>query len=193
MIERMKQALIVCLADDRTEALELLRETRLAFPVDGTYYPSARISAVEALLRLRSGDLTAAQQWAASAGLTARDDPGYLLEIDYLVLARTLTSAGRAQAALALLEKLEERARRGGRIARCIEIHLLQGNIASDIEHCEQAACWKAISLLPALLGLQGVLVVLLGLGENRLDLIDHLSATTAQELDPQALTPADR
>ena len=108
------------------EGLELLRDTRRDFGASNTYSPSARVSAAEALLHLQQGNLASAKAWVEESGLNADDDPTYLLEIDYLVLARVLIADGAASAAQTLLEKLEQSAMDGGRVARLIEGHMLR-------------------------------------------------------------------
>ena len=108
------------------EALKLLRETRQNFPSTDAYYPSARLLATEALLDLWQGNLSAAKAWVEKSGLKADDEPTYLLEIDYLVLARVLIADGAVQAAQALLGKIAQAATEGGRIARLIKVYILQ-------------------------------------------------------------------
>lgn len=109
------------------ESIALLQEMLQNFRAPDTYYPAARVSATEALLHLQQGNLAAAKAWAEQSGLYADDDPTYLLEIDYLVLARVLIAQGEVQAAQSLLGKLETAAAAGGRVARLIEVSMLQG------------------------------------------------------------------
>ncbi|MBV7337440.1 LuxR C-terminal-related transcriptional regulator [Chloroflexi bacterium TSY] len=108
------------------EALKLLKETQRDFGASNTYAPSARISATEAQLHLQQGNLVAAKSWVERSDLQADDTPTYLLEIDYLVLARVLIADGDARAAQTLLTKLEKGAIDGGREARIIEVYILQ-------------------------------------------------------------------
>ena len=108
------------------EALKLLSETRQNFPASDTYYPSARVPATEALLHLWQGNLSAAKAWVEKSGLKPDDELTYLLEIDYLVLARVLIADGAAQAAQVLLGKIAQAATEGGRIARLIKVYILQ-------------------------------------------------------------------
>ena len=111
---------------DGQEALKLLKDTLRDCRAPDVYYPSARVSATAATLCLQQGNLSAAKAWAEKSGLLAEDAPTYLLEIDYLVLARVLIADGSAQAAQPLLGTLEEATRSGGRVARLIEVHILQ-------------------------------------------------------------------
>lgn len=107
-------------------ALRLLQDTLQNFRASGTYYPSARISATEALIQLRHGNLAAAKAWVEKNGLRADDEPTYLLEIDYLILARVLIADGAAPAAQTLLEKLAQVVTDSGRVARLVEVYILQ-------------------------------------------------------------------
>ncbi|MEM7126800.1 MAG: LuxR C-terminal-related transcriptional regulator [Chloroflexota bacterium] len=131
------------------EAFALLRDTRQDFHIDNAYYPAARLSAAEAHLHLQQQNLPAAQAWAAASGLHAEDDLTYLLEIDYLVLARILIADGNVHEAQTLLEKLEKAAVDGGRKARLIEVHILQALTHHALDEPEQAVnqLGKAIDL----------------------------------------------
>ena len=121
------------------EALKLLRDTLQNFRASDIYYPSARVSATEALLHLRQGNLSAAKAWVEKSGLGADDAPTYLLEIDYLVLARVLIADGAAQAAQALLGKLEKVVTDSDRLARLIEVYTLQALAHQILGEREQA------------------------------------------------------
>lgn len=108
------------------QGLSLLQETLKDFPAPDTYYPAARISAMVALLHLQQGNIAAARAWTDASCLTADDLPAYLLEVDYLVLARVLIADGNAHAAQHLLAKLEGTTKNGGRLLRLMEVHILQ-------------------------------------------------------------------
>ena len=130
-------------------AIELLQETLQNHRAPDMYYPSARVSATETLLHLQQGNLATARAWAEKSGLQADDDPTYLFEIDYLVLARHLIVDGDARSAHALLEKLEKATAKGGRTARLIEVHILQALARQASGESERALEWfsKAIAL----------------------------------------------
>ncbi|MBV7337435.1 LuxR C-terminal-related transcriptional regulator [Chloroflexi bacterium TSY] len=128
------------------EALKLLIDTLRDFRASDTYYPSARISATEALLHLQQGNLSAAKAWAEKSGMQADDALAYLFEIDYLVLARLLIADGAAHAAQLLLGRLEKAITDGGRVARLVEVRILQalahqglGATGQAIDQLEQA------------------------------------------------------
>ncbi len=124
---------------ENQEGLTLLKDTLQTFKASGVYYPSARISATEALLHLRQRNLAAAKAWAEKSGLSADDEPTYLLEIDYLVLARVLIADGAAQTAQILLDKLEKVTMDSGRTARLIEVYILQALAHLALGKREQA------------------------------------------------------
>lgn len=129
--------------------IELLQEALQTHRASDMYYPSARISAIEALLHLQQGNLTTARTWAEKSGLRAVDTPVYLLEIDYLVLARLLIADGDGRAAHALLERLENATTEGGRTARLIEVQILQALVHQASGKSERALeqLRKAIAL----------------------------------------------
>ena len=123
------------------EALKLLKDSVRNSRAGDAISPLAPIPATEALLQLRQGNLRAAKAWAEENGLQATDDPTYVMEIDYLVLARVLIEDGDAQAAQPLLSKLEQAAAGGGRIARLIEVHTLQALAHQASGETDQALC----------------------------------------------------
>lgn len=121
------------------KALTLLQETLRDHAAPDTYYPAARVSATEALLHLQQGNVATAKAWTEKSGLRAEDAPTYLLEIDYLVLARVLVTDGVIKAAQTLLEQLEKAVADGGRAARLIEVHTLQALAHQAVGEAEQA------------------------------------------------------
>ncbi|MEM7126051.1 MAG: LuxR C-terminal-related transcriptional regulator [Chloroflexota bacterium] len=121
------------------EALELLRDTRRNFRAPHIYYPAARISAIEALIHLRQGNLAAVKAWAEKSSLRADDEPAYLLEIDHMVFVRVLIADGHVPAALSLLEKLAKATADGGRVARLAEVNILQGLAHQVVGELEKA------------------------------------------------------
>ena len=131
------------------EALALLRDILQDFRAHEHYYPAARVSATVTQLHLQQGNLIAAKTWVEKSGLHATDDPTYLLEIDYLVLARVFIADGDAPAAQTLLGKLANAAVAGGRMARLIETHILQALAHQALNEPEQALdhLTKAIDL----------------------------------------------
>lgn len=98
------------------------------------------VPACKARLQLAQGDLAGAITWAESSGLSVKDELRYSFtdqhpcgsELDYLTLARVLIARGRDESrsylddAIALLNRLYEFAKTGGRIARVMEVLMLQ-------------------------------------------------------------------
>src|SRR6185312_5880042 len=80
----------------------------------------------QARLLLAQGDVPAAAQWTAAAGLSPDDEPDYPREPAYLVLARVLLAQDRPGPALTLLQRLLQAAAAQGRTGSVIEIQALQ-------------------------------------------------------------------
>ena len=79
-----------------------------------------------ARLLLAQGDLHAAAQWTAAAGLSADDEPDYPREPAYLVLARVLLARDDPGRALTLLQRLLDAAAGQDRAGSIIEIQALR-------------------------------------------------------------------
>ncbi len=84
------------------------------------------VPAQRARLLLAQGEVAAAVRWVEERGLAPDDDPGYLREPEYLVLARVLLAQDRPGPALALLGRLHAAATAQGRTASVIEIQALR-------------------------------------------------------------------
>jgi LuxR family maltose regulon positive regulatory protein len=79
-----------------------------------------------ARLLLAQGDVHAAAQWTAAAGLSPDDEPDYPREPAYLVLARVLLARNDPGPALGLLQRLLDAAASQGRTGSIIEIQALR-------------------------------------------------------------------
>ncbi len=84
------------------------------------------VPAQRARLLLAQGEVAATVRWVEERGLAPDDDPGYLREPEYLVLARVLLAQDRPGPALALLGRLHAAATAQGRTASVIEIQALR-------------------------------------------------------------------
>jgi LuxR family maltose regulon positive regulatory protein len=84
------------------------------------------VPAQQARLLLAQGDVHAAAQWTAAAGLSPDDDPDYPREPAYLVLARVLLAQNDPGPALTLLQRLLDAAASQGRAGSVIEIQALR-------------------------------------------------------------------
>ncbi|HMQ32416.1 MAG TPA: LuxR C-terminal-related transcriptional regulator [Chloroflexaceae bacterium] len=87
----------------------------------------ARVAAFQARLALAAGRVKEAARWALGAAARADEPYSDLGEIERLTLARVWVAQGRADAALALLARLEGDAERAGRRGRLVEILALRG------------------------------------------------------------------
>jgi LuxR family maltose regulon positive regulatory protein len=85
--------------------------------------------AFEAEINLRVGDITAADHWAESAGLSVHDSPGRYEEDIYITLARLLLVQRRYEEAGLILSTIEQMAEDGGRRRALITIYLLQARM----------------------------------------------------------------
>src|SRR5215207_1433037 len=84
------------------------------------------VAVQRARLLLAQGEFSAAAHWTATRGLGVEDEPSYLREREYLVLARVLLGQGEHAQALRLLERLHEEAEAAGRTGSTLEILSLQ-------------------------------------------------------------------
>ena len=108
---------------DPAGAREAIGEARQAAPGSaGVLNP---VPAQRARLLLAQGDLAGAARWVTERGLGADDEPDYLREPGYLVLARVVLARGEADRALALLERLRADAAAQDRAGSLIEIGAL--------------------------------------------------------------------
>ncbi len=131
------------------QALTLLSDIQKAFQDDTTYFPSARLAATEARIQLQRGNLLAAKNWAERTGLTAKDEPSFLLEIDHLVFARILIADDDAESALTLLDTIHTEVEANCRFARLIEVFMLQSLAHQALDHRKEAVALltKAVDL----------------------------------------------
>jgi LuxR family maltose regulon positive regulatory protein len=97
------------------------------------------ISVLEANLRLRRGDIEAAERWASGVQLSFDDQPDEIREPRYFAYARLLLAQGQCHEALRLLSRLETQVRAGGRRLRLITIRILQALAEAALDHQEAA------------------------------------------------------
>ena len=123
----------------------LLREADRLFNSD--FSPVVRpVPAVRARLHIHVGDLAAAHSWATSAGVAATDDVTYLREYEHVTLARLLLAEhadthddAHLSEALSLLERLQQAADAGGRIAVVVETLILQAFAHDRADRTDEA------------------------------------------------------
>ncbi len=196
---------------DWTGADALLEEAERLYV--GDFSPDVRpVGAIRARLRVRAGDLAAAQRWAAERGLTAHDDVSYPREYEHVTLVRILladharTGDPRPLAdAMHLLERLREGAETGGRVGTDIEVAVLAAlarDAAGDRDHAleelrravrlARPQGWVRV-LADEGVALRGLLGALGPLGDDRRFLADVGTATRAPSPSAGGPHPAGR
>jgi LuxR family maltose regulon positive regulatory protein len=147
------------------------------------------VPAQRARLLLAQGDVRAAAQWAAAAGLSPDDEADYPREPAYLVLARVLLAQNDPGPACTLLQRLLEAAASQGRAGSIIEIQAVR---ALALAACgDHASALGALAEALALARRHGYVRVLADEGAPMLALLDELSGTqpgqqhAARRIDP--------
>jgi ATP/maltotriose-dependent transcriptional regulator MalT len=155
------------------------------------------VPAQRARLLLAEGDVGAAAQWAAAAGLSPDDEPDYAQEPGYLLLARVLIAQHDPGPAAALLQRLADSAASQGRAGSIIEIQALQ---ALALAACgDHAAALGALAGALALAWPQGYVRVFADEGAPMRALLTQLAAArpgrhpAADRLDPSYLAALSR
>jgi LuxR family maltose regulon positive regulatory protein len=92
---------------------------------------SIAVTAWQAWLWLKCGDLDAAEQWAQEMELTLHDERGFSLEFEHITLARVWMAQGRLAEAQQLLARMLAAASSAGRNGRVITICVLRALAAS--------------------------------------------------------------
>ena len=128
---------------DPAGALAAMGEARQAGPSPQVTALLNPVPSQRARLLLAQGDVHAAAQWTAAAGLSPGDEPDYPREPGYLVLARVLLAQNDPGSALTLLQRLLDAAAGQGRAGSIIEIQALRA--------LALAACGDHASALGAL------------------------------------------
>jgi LuxR family maltose regulon positive regulatory protein len=150
-----------------------------------------------ARLLLAQGDVGAAAQWTAAAGLSPDDEPDYPREPAYLVLARVLLAHDDPGPALALLQRLLDAATGQGRTGSVIEIQALR---ALAMAACgDHPAALSALTEALRLGGRHGYIRVIADEGAPMHALLAQLPAarqgqpTAARGIDPGYLAALER
>jgi LuxR family maltose regulon positive regulatory protein len=135
---------------DLTGAMEMI--LKLEQIVRESHVPPwivSRIAAWKAKIWLKEGNEAALRQWVQERLLDTEDEPLFVREVEYLVLARILILRGDLEGAVNLVERLIERARAGGRVTRQIEMYLVLGLAVKELGDTDKAVTIlsKGISL----------------------------------------------
>lgn len=120
------------------EALALIRRAQETAPQVGGSYVIRRAQAVEALIRLRFGELEAARYWQRSRNPTAVHDL-LVTELEALVEARWRLAEAQPDEALRILERLLPAAEAAKRQGSVIEILVLQARALAALNQTEAA------------------------------------------------------
>jgi ATP/maltotriose-dependent transcriptional regulator MalT len=132
-----------------------------------------RLSALRAYFAVARGDLAEATQWARASGLAVDDEPVYLREPEYRVLARLMIAEQDPASALALLERWQTLARVQGRAVSMLRLRVLEmlaHNAAGD-----RTAALRALAAALALAAPEGYVRVLLDEGPTAAALLREL------------------
>ncbi|NED95772.1 AAA family ATPase [Phytoactinopolyspora alkaliphila] len=133
------------------------------------------VPAQRARLLLAQGDLRAAAEWVASRGIRADDEPRYVYEAGYLVLARILIADDEPGRALELLNRLWADAATQDRTGSVIEIQALKALALAATGN--EAAAVDTLGDTVELAWPQGFVRVFADEGAPMAMLLDRLSA----------------
>jgi LuxR family maltose regulon positive regulatory protein len=155
------------------QALQIARQTNAPRII-------AWMAALQARLWLAQGQVAAAVHWAQTSGLTPEDTPNYLLEIDYITLARVLIARCDMERALPFLERLLQAAETAERMRSVIEILALQ---AVAYQMCgNPAAALATLERALILAEPEGFVRMFIDLGEPIERLLHQWAETRSQE-----------
>jgi LuxR family maltose regulon positive regulatory protein len=106
-----------------------------------------QLEALPALMVMRRrGDMSVANRWAETSGLSHEDEPEYVKEYQHLIFARWLIATGKTKQALSLLNRLLPATEKSGRHRAALEILIMQalahdtaGNQGDAIKALEKA------------------------------------------------------
>ena len=145
VLENMKSlALMLDLVKDEVQADVLIDQSLRRNRRLRNEAVEKQLEALKAYMVLRRGEeMSPANRWAQSSGLSTDDKVTYLDEFNHLVFARWLIARGQAKQALPLLSRLLKAAQEGNRGRPVIEVLVLQtlGHAALG----DEAAALKAL------------------------------------------------
>ena len=140
------------------------------------------VPARRARLLLAQGDLVGAARWVEQRGLGVDDEPDYVREPEYLVLARVLLAQDRPGPALALLDRLHAAAAAQDRTGSLIEVGALRALALAATG--EEAAAVAALARALTLACPQGYVRVFTDEGPPMVALLHQLVATQRSSQD---------
>jgi len=113
-------------AGDLPRALKIHEELAVLAGKTPSTFGMSFAQADRAWLLLLDGDAAAAQDWVRTCPIKAGEAIPYLLEADAIFLARFLAALGHISEALLLTRDLKAATQAGGRVARLLEVLLIQ-------------------------------------------------------------------
>jgi len=166
---------------DAEGALAALDELITALPQPINPLAERGLATVRVRVWLAQGRLEQVIRWRERAGLGPEDEPTYLLEPEYLVLARALLAEGRTAEALKLLGRLAAVVEAGGRRGRLVEVLVLQA-VALCRQGQDGAAAETLVQAL-ALAGPEGYRRTFIEAGPEMTNLLRRSPSPYAQQL----------
>jgi LuxR family maltose regulon positive regulatory protein len=126
--ENMKSlAFMLDLCEDQLQSDLLIDQALRRVRRWGNDVVAPQLEALPALMVMRRrGDMSLANRWAETSGLSHEDEPYYVRVYQQLIFARWLIATGKGKHALSLLNRLLPAAEKGGRQRAAIEIHVMQ-------------------------------------------------------------------
>jgi LuxR family transcriptional regulator, maltose regulon positive regulatory protein len=167
---------------DQDGALAAIGEAeRVAPGPDAAADMLSSVGVQRARVALAQGRVADAARWVADRGLGVEDEPSYLREREYLVLARTLLAEQRPDATLRLLGRLHALAAAQGRVGSVIEVRALQALALQAVG--DQAGALEALAAALSLAAPEGYLRVFVDEGAPMAALLRKLAKapTTGQ------------
>jgi LuxR family maltose regulon positive regulatory protein len=158
---------------DLAGALAAVEEADRAMP-QAVADPRLPVPALRAYLAIVHGDVAEAARWVRAAGLSVDDEPVYLREREYRVLARVLVAEQDPVAALAVLERWRALAvaqERTVSVLRLRLVEVLAHNAAGD-----RSAAMRALAEALALAAPEGYVRVFLDEGPSVAALLRELT-----------------
>src|SRR5690242_481818 len=146
--ENMKSlAFMLDLCEDQLQTDLLVDQALRRVRRWGNDVVAPQLEALPALMVMRRrGDMSVANRWAETSGLSHEDQPDYVKEYQHLIFARWMIATGKTKNALSLLSRLLPAAEKGGRQRTALEVMILQalaheaaGNDAEAIKPLEKA------------------------------------------------------
>ncbi|HEX2945981.1 MAG TPA: LuxR C-terminal-related transcriptional regulator [Clostridia bacterium] len=125
----MSFAILLFALKDADGALKMIRDSCRTLKEVGMDIGLPMFTAIEAELKLRSGDLEFAEKWADKMGFNGSNLLGVLDERQYFTYTRILICKGRYEEAGSILDRLERISAEGGRLYRLITVYILQAII----------------------------------------------------------------